>query len=1708
MNDEHLIVDGKKYISSRKASKVYGYAQDYIGQLIRAKKIEARIVGRAWFVCEDSLKGYLAAREQATLDADLTTTPAAVPVVDSTASVIRESAQPQSISDVLYHSDDRDFLPTLKKSKASISRPIISQSSLTTLSGLLDKVAAGTVAVALIVGGAGIADASRRGVAIEGIRSVGESMSRAIESTIYDIASSIRLVGNSYLTTIEDIGERTIDTAEVAASLPSKVMEVARAIDGNNRMALAAASSALSEDLSFRSVAESIAVSVYRTINPIFDRTGSYFARLFGIGGDDFAFTTATIDDTDDEEPVRPVTQVVTVINPAPANQTSPSVVYVPVTSTVPSSGSAELAAMRAALESQIANAQNMAEIAMLNVRGGADRVGPSIRATLSGNVEVGKELSVLGSASIADNASVGGNISVQGSLTLGGLTGILVAANGDVGTTSVAAIVGDAFMNDGNSFGTTTTIGTNDAFDLNFETNGIARVTVTADGNIGIGTTSPTQRLVVARDTADDTNVKVVNSVNQLDFGVDATGSFIQSRTASGVGAALLSFYTGASEAMRITSTGNVGIGTTSPSERLSVEGNGYFTGNLTSVDMTATGTTTTSGLSVGSLSGVLFGQSGNVTSIATSSLGFGASFFQHNGNSFGAAAILGTNDANDLHLETSGSTRFTVTASGNVGIGTTTPSRALDVVGVGAFHSASTPGSFFRLGADSVGSYFEGDNSGRPISFYVGGTELVRYTTTAVGIGTTSPVARLAVTGSGTGTGRAFTVANSANTERFTVLDNGNVGIGTTTPSQKFSVQGDGLFSGNLSVANLTATGTVSFTGSSSLSWGVGGSTLTTGQLTVGAVGTAGSSLMVNTPSLNSNYGSGFGVDGSYTNPGGVGTSVINLKALGVYSGGGYGSVMAFYTSSGVTASEKMRITAAGNVGIGTTTPGFSLTISGSAQLAAQGNLSLGLLNTGTGGRSWRIIASDSAGTLAGGIGLFDDVAGAYSFAVSPTGNFGIGTTSPSAKLSVTGSGTGTGRAFTVANSANVERFTVLDNGNVGIGTTSPSAKLSVTGSGTGTGNLLQLADSANTPRVTVLDNGNVGIGTVSATRKLEVYSSSSGNTIAGVKLKNEGGAVGTSAAIDFDFFGSDSIGARIAGVRENTGNFQSGLTFFTNSGGTGASIVERLRITNEGNVGIGTTTPGTTIEAYRQNAQTDIRLSASDIYRTTITNRFSSNNPFTLSTYQGGTDRPVIDVKVVGSDRGIQFGSDIGAIQNLLTFYAAGEQIVTMRSGSVGIGSTTPAARLDLVGLNNATSDLFRVSSVTALATSSRFVVTSGGNVGIGTTSPSAQLTNTGTVRFEALGSAGGNLVTDTLGNVTASSDERLKDITGSFGRGLADIRGITPILYRWNGTSGLETFNVYAGFSAQNIGEFIPEAVFTNSQGYLSLAERPILASIVNAVKELDISLASTTARLSLTESRLDSIESLLASGSTMGQTSTSTVTSIVSGWFSSLGATIENAYVRFVAIVADFIQTKSLTVGDTNNLAASGITIFDRATGEPVCMFVENGAMKSESGVCGGTVAPSGNPEPQSNAGNNNVDESPVSTATGKYTITHAPELSTSEGGGAASFTVVLDSAPLADVTFPITISDPTEGELSHSTITFTPSNWNVYQTITITGVDDSEIDGPVSYTVIVGVSSSVDINWNGVSAKTVSLVNYDNDEAQEPEPVLEEEATG
>ena len=100
-------------------------------------------------------------------------------------------------------------------------------------------------------------------------------------------------------------------------------------------------------------------------------------------------------------------------------------------------------------------------------------------------------------------------------------------------------------------------------------------------------------------------------------------------------------------------------------------------------------------------------------------------------------------------------------------------------------------------------------------------------------------------------------------------------------------------------------------------------------------------------------------------------------------------------------------------------------------------------------------------------------------------------------------------------------------------------------------------------------------------------------------------------------------------------------------------------------------------------------------------------------------------------------------------------------------------------------------------------------------------------------------------------------------------------------------------------------------------------------------------------------------------------------------------------------------------------------------------------------------------------------------------------LTTTEAGGTATFTIRLASEPAAEVTIAMSSSDTTEGVVTPSSLTFTPANWSMDQTVTITGVNNPDIDGNVAYTIITGAAVSADPTYSGLDGTDVSVTNID-----------------
>lgn len=102
-------------------------------------------------------------------------------------------------------------------------------------------------------------------------------------------------------------------------------------------------------------------------------------------------------------------------------------------------------------------------------------------------------------------------------------------------------------------------------------------------------------------------------------------------------------------------------------------------------------------------------------------------------------------------------------------------------------------------------------------------------------------------------------------------------------------------------------------------------------------------------------------------------------------------------------------------------------------------------------------------------------------------------------------------------------------------------------------------------------------------------------------------------------------------------------------------------------------------------------------------------------------------------------------------------------------------------------------------------------------------------------------------------------------------------------------------------------------------------------------------------------------------------------------------------------------------------------------------------------------------------------------------------LVTSESGGTASFTVVLSTAPTAEVVFDLSTSDASEGVSPSATLRFSSATWNVAQTVIVAGVDDGVTDGNMAYTIAIGAAASTDTAYAGLDPDDVSLINVDDE---------------
>jgi len=100
---------------------------------------------------------------------------------------------------------------------------------------------------------------------------------------------------------------------------------------------------------------------------------------------------------------------------------------------------------------------------------------------------------------------------------------------------------------------------------------------------------------------------------------------------------------------------------------------------------------------------------------------------------------------------------------------------------------------------------------------------------------------------------------------------------------------------------------------------------------------------------------------------------------------------------------------------------------------------------------------------------------------------------------------------------------------------------------------------------------------------------------------------------------------------------------------------------------------------------------------------------------------------------------------------------------------------------------------------------------------------------------------------------------------------------------------------------------------------------------------------------------------------------------------------------------------------------------------------------------------------------------------------------TSETGGSATFTVQLTTQPSSDVSIDINSDNTAEGTIDKTVLTFTQSDWNTAQTVTVTGEDDNVEDGDQTYAINFVSAVSSDNNYINLTPGNVNVINTDDE---------------
>lgn len=399
------------------------------------------------------------------------------------------------------------------------------------------------------------------------------------------------------------------------------------------------------------------------------------------------------------------------------------------------------------------------------------------------------------------------------------------------------------------------------------------------------------------------------------------------------------------------------------------------------------------------------------------------------------------------------------------------------------------------------------------------------------------------------------------------------------------------------------------------------------------------------------------------------------------------------------------------------------------GAALVVPIGNIGFGTTTP------WGLLSVNANGLAAGVPQFVVGSSTGTNLIVSNSGNVGIGLTNPTSRLEVQGvTADSTSNAFIAWNSALTNVFNIRDDGNIGVGTSSPFAKLSVMVGGTYASQAASTAfavgsstaGTATSTLFTILSNGNVGIGTAAPSTPL--YLTTSAAQVATFESSGtiETNVLQTTAAAAITNIARQQFSAMSSTQLRPISRFDASFKDITDATRTGhfgifnaasATFIERFSI-DGANIGIGTTTPGSMLSIAGSAGGTTslFMLSTSTAgFATTTAYKIDSNGNQFIT---GGADLTV-------SHWGVPAGSFAAFDPNgkliATTTPSGGSGTVTSIATNNGLTggtiTTTGTIGLAAIAANSVLGNITGASAVpTAIATSSLFLNASGSTSGL--------------------------------------------------------------------------------------------------------------------------------------------------------------------------------------------------------------------------------------------------------------------------------------------------------------------------------------------------------------------------------------------------------